>query len=84
MMAGSASAQTEQAAILANACTSCHGVDGHSETAIPSIAGLGAEAFYALMTGFRDGTVTATIMGRIAKGYSDDQLHLLANFYAER
>ena len=81
---GSASAQAQDAGLIANACTSCHGVDGHSVSAIPAIAGLDPAAFIQLMTGFRDDTIQVTIMNRIAKAYTDEQFQLLADYFAAR
>ncbi len=77
-----ASAQDD--GLLANACTSCHGVDGRSEGAIPSIAGMDPEIFLAIMQAFRSGNTNATIMGRIVAAYSDEQLQEIAAYFAAR
>jgi sulfide dehydrogenase cytochrome subunit len=84
IVAGSASAQAQGASLIANACTSCHGVDGRAVSAIPSIAGLDPAAFIQLMSGFRDDTIQVTIMNRIAKAYTDEQIQLLAEYFAAR
>lgn len=76
--------QDANAALLANACTSCHGVNGHSQTAIPAIAGQPAAALVAALTAFRAGERTGTIMGRIAKGYSDAQIAAIADYFSKR
>ena len=34
------------------------------------------------MTGFRDGSRPATVMTRIAKGFSDDELRAIAAWFA--
>ena len=34
------------------------------------------------MTGFRDGSLPATVMNRIAKGFSDDELRAIAAWLA--
>ncbi len=81
---GSAVAQQDPAAVLANACTSCHGVDGRSRSAIPAIGGLPAEAIAAAMTAFADNSRPSTIMGRIARGYSAEQIQMLATFFSTR
>lgn len=81
--AGTASAQDE-GGMFANACTSCHGVDGHSIGAIPSIAGLDPAAFLAIMEAFRSGTAEATIMHRFLAVYSDEELAVIAQYFAER
>lgn len=79
---GAASAAEANGPLLAAACTSCHGMNGQSETGIPPIAGLDAAAIEAAMTAFRSGERTGTIMNRIAKGYSDDEIKALAAHYS--
>lgn len=74
----------EDGGILGNACTACHGVDGRSESAIPTIAGLDPVIFAQLMTSFADDTLMVTIMNRIAKAYTAEQILLLANYFAAR
>lgn len=71
------------ARMLAETCAGCHGTDGASGgPATPSIAGLHGEYFVEVMKGYRDGTAFATIMNRIAKGYTDEELSKLASFFA--
>jgi len=69
-------------AMLANTCAGCHGTDGASNgPAIPTIAGLSNDYFVDIMKGYAEGTVPATIMDRIAKGYSEDEIIQLAKFF---
>ena len=69
-------------AMLANTCAGCHGTDGASSgPAIPTIAGLSNDYFIDIMQGYAEGTVPATIMDRIAQGYSEDEIKQLAKFY---
>ena len=71
------------ARMLAETCAGCHGTDGASGgPATPTIAGLHGEYFVEVMKGYRDGTAYATIMNRIAKGYTDEELSKLAGFFA--
>jgi sulfide dehydrogenase cytochrome subunit len=71
------------ARMLSETCAGCHGTDGASAgPASPTIAGLNAEYFTEVMKGFRDDTVYSTIMGRIAKGYSDEEIGQMAGFFA--
>jgi cytochrome subunit of sulfide dehydrogenase len=68
--------------MLAETCAGCHGTDGLSGgPASPSLAGINAEYFAEVMKDFRDGKAYSTIMGRIAKGYSDDELKLMAEYF---
>jgi cytochrome c553 len=51
---------------------------------MPALAGIPQERFVTLMRDFRDGKRTATIMHQLAKGYSDEQIALLAEFFARQ
>ncbi|HLS57220.1 MAG TPA: c-type cytochrome [Zeimonas sp.] len=74
-----------QARAWAAACAACHGSEGRSEGAIPSIAGREAGELYRAMVEFRDGQRTyATVMHQHARGYSDDELRRIARFFAAR
>lgn len=71
------------ASMLSNTCAGCHGTDGVSTgPSIPTIAGLSPDYFIDLMAAYKEGDVPSTIMGRIAKGYTDEEIEKMANFYA--
>ncbi len=71
--------------VLAAPCAGCHGTDGASAgLSMPTIGGLPREYFISVMQKFRDGRRASTIMGRIARGYDDDQLARLADYFADR
>jgi cytochrome subunit of sulfide dehydrogenase len=71
------------ARMLSETCAGCHGTDGQSVgPASPTIAGMNGEYFTEIMQGFRSGEVYSTIMGRIAKGYTDAEIGLMASFFA--
>lgn len=73
------------ARMLAETCAGCHGTDGASVgPASPSIAGMNAEYFTEIMKGFKSGEIYSTIMGRIAKGYTDEELAQMAGFFAKQ
>ncbi len=70
---------------LAATCASCHGTEGRSATQeVPSLAGLPKEHIIAQMKAFRDGTRPATVMNQLAKGYSDAQVELVADYFSRR
>ncbi|MFN2308388.1 MAG: cytochrome c [Gammaproteobacteria bacterium] len=73
-------AEISRGEILASTCFACHGTDGKSPGAIPSIYGPPAETLYHNMKAFQDGTRPATVMGRHAKGYTDEELRLIADY----
>lgn len=69
-------------AMLANTCAGCHGTNGYSTAPMPIIAGL-SEAYLAkTLRAYRDGRRPSTIMGRIARAYSDAEIDALAAFFA--
>jgi len=75
-------ADNAEGARLANACTSCHGLDGRSVGAAPVLAGQGEEDLLVKLKAFKDGTAYATIMNRLARGYTDEELAALAAYFA--
>lgn len=72
-------------AMLSNTCNGCHGTDGNSAgLSNPTIAGLNASYFEAAMKQFKSSERPSSIMGRLAKGYSDEQLKAMADFFAAK
>jgi len=69
---------------LANACAACHGSDGRSQGAIPSIDNLSAEDFIAALKAFRADARKGTVMNRIAKGVNDAEISAMAAYFAGR
>jgi cytochrome subunit of sulfide dehydrogenase len=66
----------------AAACSSCHAVQEPASSAIPRIYGRDANEIVSVMAAFRDGSKPSTVMGRIAKGFSDDELQPIAAWLA--
>ncbi len=74
----------EDISILAGTCANCHGTDGNSPGPIESIAGAPYRVLKAQLDAFKAGEVPqATIMSRLARGYSDEQLDALARYFSE-
>ena len=71
---------------LANSCAGCHGIDGSSQgPAIPSIAEISNDYFVETMMAYKsDDAPKNTIMTRIAKGYSEDEIKLMAGYFAKQ
>ena len=86
LVAVHAHAQNDAAArSLAATCASCHGTDGRSVTKeVASLAGLPKDYLVAQMKAFRDSARPATVMPQIAKGYSDAQIELVADYLSRR
>lgn len=69
---------------LAATCANCHGTNGKSVagSGMESLAGSDKVKFIQKIMDFRSGAKPGTIMQQIAKGYSDEQIDLIANYYA--
>ena len=79
------SAAPPTASMLADTCVGCHGPEGSSVgPAIPSIAGMSAEYFNTVMKEYKADGRYGTIMGRIAKGYSDEEIALMGDYFAKQ
>lgn len=68
--------------MLSNSCAGCHGTDGNSPGAMPSINGKSAQFISRALLEFREGKREATVMGRHATGYSDDEIQLIADYFS--
>ena len=76
--------ELSRGAMLSAACDSCHGTDGNSPGSIPSISNRSADDILTALTGFRSGERTATIMDRHVRGYTDEELRLIAEHLAQQ
>ena len=71
--------------MLANTCAGCHGGNGVSNgPSIPTLAGMSAAYFIEVMEGYQSDDIPSTIMGRLAKGYSDEEVKLMAEHFAKQ
>jgi sulfide dehydrogenase cytochrome subunit len=71
------------ASMLANTCNACHGPNGSTYgPATPSIAGTNADYITDTMKAYKSGERKSTIMGRIAKGYTDEEIMAIAKHFA--
>ncbi|WP_303900881.1 c-type cytochrome [Thiohalomonas denitrificans] len=85
LLPGAAIAAGPSAQALAFTCAGCHGTDGSSVgPSSPSIAGMDPDVFIDAMNGYRADQRNSTIMNRIARGYSDDQIEGMAWFFARQ
>jgi cytochrome c553 len=69
-------------AAIASNCYICHGYRGISPSPIPALAGLPKEDIQLKLQEFKSGQRQATIMDRIAKGYTDEQIAAVAAYLA--
>lgn len=78
-------ADTPSASMLANTCAGCHGTNGSSfGPASPTIAGISPEYFIESMQEYASGKRPSTIMQRIAKGYSEKEIGLMAHYFSKQ
>jgi sulfide dehydrogenase cytochrome subunit len=83
LLAASGGAVAADIKPLAETCNNCHGVDGVSAGhSMPSIAGLPVKYLTEVMIEWKKGERFSTTMGRLIKGYSDEQITDLAKHYA--
>jgi len=68
---------------IAATCNGCHGYDGHAMPPMPGLAGVSASHIEQQMKDFKSGARPGTIMGRIAKGYSDAEMAAVAKYYSK-
>jgi cytochrome c553 len=67
---------------LAATCANCHGTNGNARGDMKPLAGISADKMLAMLADFRSGNQPATIMHQIVKGYSEEQLKLVAGYFA--
>ena len=79
---GSTPANPHRARDLAATCANCHGTNGNARGDMKQLAGVPADKIVALMADYKAGNLPATIMHQIAKGYTDDQIKLIAAYFA--
>jgi len=66
----------------AAACSGCHPASTRVTSPVPRLAGRDAAAIVKAMQDFRSGARTGTVMDRIAKGFTDEEIQAIAAWYA--
>lgn len=69
---------------LAASCAACHGPEGNSLGGTPTLAALNEDYFMQRMQGFKDGSVSATVMHQHAKGLTTEEITALASYFAQQ
>jgi cytochrome subunit of sulfide dehydrogenase len=75
---GVTSAPAADAPPGAASCSGCHPARANADTPVPRLAGKDADSIVAAMQAFRGGQRSATVMDRIAKGFSDGETKAIA------
>jgi cytochrome subunit of sulfide dehydrogenase len=65
----------------AAACSGCHPASSAAETSVSALAGRDAQEIVTQMRAFRSGQRGATVMDRIARGYSETEIEAIADWY---
>jgi sulfide dehydrogenase cytochrome subunit len=66
------------------ACTGCHPTSTRVPSPVPRLAGQDAAAIVRAMQEFRGGQRIATVMDRIAKGFTEAEVQAIAAWYASQ
>ena len=76
-------AELSRGAMLSASCAGCHGTNGQSPGTIPSLANQTAEFIRTNLEAFRSGERASTVMQRHAKGYTDEEIKLIAEHFGQ-
>lgn len=68
----------------AAACTGCHAASAGVVSPVPRLAGTDAAEIAKAMQAYRAGARPATVMDRIAKGFTDGEIQAIADWYARQ
>jgi len=66
----------------ASSCTGCHASRPLPDSSIPRIAGRKAGEIVDFMNNYRSGAWPSSVMGRIAKGFDEQQIAAIAAWFA--
>lgn len=74
----------EHITTLAASCAACHGTQGNSVGVTPVLSGLNTEYFIAEMLAFKQEIKPSTVMHRHAKGLTNEEITLLAEYFSKQ
>jgi len=80
-IAAAAAASAEPPAGAAS-CSGCHPTSPRVTSPVPRLAGLDRAAIVRAMQDFRSGQRAGTVMDRIAKGFTDEEIAAIAAWFA--
>jgi len=66
----------------ASSCTGCHAARPLPDSSIPRIAGRKAAELVEFMANYRSGAWPSSVMGRIARGFDEQQTAAIAAWFA--
>ena len=77
-----ANAQLLSGRLLASHCAQCHGTNGNAVAGLEKLAGESANEIYEELLEMKYRFTPESIMDRQAKGYTDEQLRAIAEYFA--
>lgn len=78
----SASDDITRGEMIGVTCAGCHGTDGVGGTAIPPLKGRDLSYMEEALIAYRNDKRPGSIMPRIAKGYTEEELKAVAAYFA--
>ncbi len=84
MAADHPAAASGSTTLLASNCFNCHGTDGRTTHAIPPLAGVAKPHLITLLKEYKEGKREATIMHQLAKGYTDEEIDGIADYFSKQ
>lgn len=76
-----AAAEVERGELLTTSCFSCHSIDLEGAGNMPNLVGYPRDLMISQMQAFKDGSRPGTIMNRHAKGYTDEEIVMMADYF---
>lgn len=71
--------------MAAQTCAGCHGTKGYIEdSAFVPLAGMPREQFMTAMESFADGSRPSTLMGPLARAFTDEEIAAMAHYFETR
>lgn len=72
--------------VMANSCFSCHGYNGQPVpgSTIPPLGIFPAQHIEQQMLAFKNGSRPSTVMGRHAKGYTEEEIKILSQYLGHK
>lgn len=72
--------------MMAQTCAGCHGTQGrlHQSSAFMPLAGMSEASFVKAMLDFQSGARPSTLMGPIAKGFTEAEIRSMAAYFAKQ